>query len=107
MMIMNLYEAWRCLGKDPESLYKKLSGLPREARVDAAIEALEEAKKISKKLMAVHHPDRGGDPESFRMIGEALSIIESNTNEFKSKMLDFLNQAKEKQNERIIIVRNG
>ena len=104
---MNLYEAWRCLGKDPESLYKRLSELPRESRVNAALEALEEARKTAKKLMAVHHPDKGGNPDSFKMVGEALSTIELNTQEFERKMKDFLNEVKEKQNKRVIIMRNG
>ena len=48
-------------------MYKVL-GLANDASVD-------EVKKAYRKLVLLHHPDKGGDPEEFRKITEAYNKI--------------------------------
>jgi len=86
---MNVAGAWAALGKDWDSIVKELLGLPDAAsRVQAAEKMLMDARKLAKRLMAVHHPDKNpGDVEAtkrFQHVKEALEVIESNTESFKA-----------------------
>lgn len=86
---MNVASAWAALGKDWESIVKDLTVLPNSAsRVQAVETLLLEAKKLAKRLMALHHPDKNpGDPEAtrrFQHVKTALETIESNTETFKN-----------------------
>jgi DnaJ family protein A protein 2 len=54
-----------------ESLYDVL-GVPRDA-------SLSDIKKAYKKLAMKHHPDKGGEPEKFKKISEAYSILSDDT----------------------------
>ena len=36
---------------------------------------LQEIKKAYKRLALIHHPDKGGDPEYFKKILEAYSVL--------------------------------
>lgn len=57
--------------KERMSLYDILE-VPRDAPVS-------EIKKAYKKLAMKHHPDKGGDPERFKKISEAYSILSDET----------------------------
>lgn len=37
--------------------------------------SIDEIKKVYKKLALIHHPDRGGDPETFKKINEAHDVL--------------------------------
>jgi DnaJ-class molecular chaperone len=50
-----------------KSLYKTL-GLAEDA-------TLEEVKKAYRNLAKVHHPDKGGDEETFKQIGKAYEVL--------------------------------
>jgi hypothetical protein len=86
---MNMANAWAVLGKDWDAIVRDLSLLPDSAsRVQEAERLLADARKLAKKLMAVHHPDKNpGDSEAaerFQRVRGALETIESNTESFKN-----------------------
>jgi hypothetical protein len=83
---MSVGVAWTTLGFDSREVIQKLFRVPRAQRVEAAREALEDAKKSAKRLLGAHHPDTGGDPEKFRRVKEALETIERETEVFAQKM---------------------
>ena len=85
---MSVGIAWTTLGFDAQKVILKLTKVPRSQRVAAAREELEDAKKAAKQLLFAHHPDRGGDPEKFKRIGEALQAIEQETEAFAKKMAE-------------------
>jgi hypothetical protein len=85
---MSVGIAWTTLGFDAQEVVSKLSRLPRSQRVDAARQELEAARKSAKRLLAAHHPDRGGDPEKFKRVKEALETIERETEVFAQKMAE-------------------
>jgi uncharacterized protein (DUF342 family) len=87
---MNVSDAWTVLGKDWNSIAETLSSLPdAAARIQATESLLIDAKKLAKKLMAVHHPDKNpGDFDAaarFQRVKDALLTIEDNTESFKAK----------------------
>lgn len=82
---MSLDRAWRLLGQDSSEIYSRILDKPKGERVEALRCEYLYAKKYAKVLMAKHHPDRGGDPTKFRLIHEALSVIEFHTNEYERK----------------------
>lgn len=99
---MNISDAWLVLGKDWSSIVRDLSSLPDSAsRVQAAETLLENAKKLAKKLMAVHHPDTNpGDAEAaerFRRVKDALTTIEANTEAFKTKYEEMKARAEQRR----------
>lgn len=51
---------------------------------------LETAKKAYKRLARIHHPDLHGDPEKFKAINEAYSMIESGKVMFVTPKHDIL-----------------
>jgi hypothetical protein len=86
---MNMANAWAVLGKDWDSIVRDLSSLPDSAsRIQEAEKLLADARKLAKKLMAVHHPDKNpGDLEAakrFQRVQEALEVVESSTESFKN-----------------------
>jgi len=85
---MKAYEAWSVLGKDPARVFSRLASLPRSGRAAAAAEDLSEARRIAKSLMAVHHPDRGGDPKEFRRVNDAIISLESYMEEFSRRLAE-------------------
>lgn len=100
---MNLAEAWIKLGFDPDQVYKSISSQPRDLRIAKAYEMLDEAKRRSKKLLGINHPDTGGDPVQFRSITEAIKIIEAETSNFEIKMKERLKEIEEKSKKSIKI----
>jgi hypothetical protein len=83
---MSVGIAWTTLGFDAQEIISKLSRLPRSQRVDAARQELETARKSAKRLLAAHHPDRGGDPKKFKRVQQALQALEEHTEEFARRM---------------------
>ena len=90
---MALEDAWKTLGEDPGEVMSRISGLPtRQERIAAVEKALEDARKIAKKLSAVHHPDKNpGDQSSaarFKRVQEAVDTIAYHTEQIKKKNAD-------------------
>ena len=100
---MSVGVAWTILGFDAQAVILKLVKTPRAHRVEAARQELEDARKAAKKLMALHHPDRGGDPEKFRRVAEALQAIETETEEFARKMVEVQASDEERASKRPFI----
>ncbi|MBI4032793.1 DnaJ domain-containing protein [Candidatus Berkelbacteria bacterium] len=48
--------------------YYAILGVPRDASADAI-------KRAYRKLAQQHHPDKGGDPEQFKAVNEAYSVL--------------------------------
>ena len=90
MTHMTIGIAWTVLGFDFKDVITRLIQTPKSKRVEAAHKELEEAKKTAKQLLALHHPDRGGDPEKFKRVNEAIQSIEAHTAEFSKKMIEVL-----------------
>lgn len=88
MPTMGAAEAWAVLGKDPAAVFARLAALPRSSRAAAAEQDLAEARKLAKTMMAAHHPDRGGDPEKFRRVNDALASIEAHTADFIKRITE-------------------
>lgn len=88
MSDMGLGEAWSVLGYDPAGISATISKRPRAERVAAAEKLAEKARRIAAKVSAPHHPDVGGDPEKFKRVWEAVSVIEASTADFRAKMAD-------------------
>lgn len=87
---MDIHEAWRALGEDPEAVLAELRSHPDvPSRIAAAEAALARAEKIGKALMNAHHPDRNpGDPGAgrrFIRVQEALESIRFHTEELRRK----------------------
>lgn len=55
------------MGKDKEDLYKIL-GVSQDAEI-------KEIKKAYRKLSKEHHPDKGGDEETFKKISQAYAVL--------------------------------
>lgn len=105
--IIPLDKAWRLLGRDPAAVAARVAALPRERRVGALREAVEEAKKLARALMAKHHPDRGGDPSKFRLAKAALESIEHHTDEYARKSEERAKQAEERAARRGPVIKVG
>ena len=85
-MSLSLPEAWLVLGRDPKRVADAIRG--SRDRVEAAQAELEEARKIARGLLALHHPDRNqGSPkaaERFRLVQEAIEVVEKATEELRA-----------------------
>lgn len=84
---MDLRTSWFILGEDFSEIEKYLTSLPDlNARCKGVLLFKEKARKIAKKLMGVHHPDKNPDDDSansrFRRVQEALHNIEKHSDEF-------------------------
>lgn len=100
---MSVGTAWAILGFDPKSVLTRLLSLPKKQRLEAATKELSKAKEAAKSLRYLHHPDRNGDPEKFRLVGEALASLEHHTQEFARKMVDAEREEQEKASKRPFI----
>lgn len=103
MSEMTLGEAWAILGKNAGELLSELKSHPKAKRIDLARTMLQDAKRDAKKLLAKHHPDRGGDPSKFIAIQKAIAVVEHHTAEFESRMTEALKRIEEKNRDRVII----
>src|SRR5512135_3172187 len=102
-MSMSVGIAWTTLGFDAREVISKLARLPRSERVEAARQELEMARKSAKRLLAAHHPDRGGDPQKFNRVQEALQALELHTDEFAKRMAEADKENEEKAAKRPFI----
>ena len=82
---MDVFTAWRVLGRDFGVIAAEARAKKRAERLAYLEGLLEEAKRAQKLLLAKHHPDRGGDPATFKRIAEAYRIIESETEQFRAR----------------------
>lgn len=103
MSDMTLGEAWAVLGRDAGQILLELKAHPKAKRIELAREMLHDAKKLAKKLMASHHPDRGGDPGKFIAVQKAVAILEHHTAEFESRMTEAIKLLEEKNRNRVLI----
>jgi hypothetical protein len=79
---MNLSEAWKVFGFDLKLIVSEMKRKPSEKRPNALKNAFEKVRIQSRKLMAKHHPDRGGKFEDFNEIKQAIDSIEFYTQEY-------------------------
>jgi hypothetical protein len=105
---MNVADAWTILGKDWDALVRDLQALPDSAsRVQEAERLLIDARKLAKRLMAVHHPDKNPDDleatKRFQRVKEALEIVESNTALFKAKYEALKTRVEQRQDGFIVL----
>ncbi len=84
-MTLSLRDAWLVLGREPKRVAAAIKA--RADRVAAADELLESARRLARRLLGLHHPDRNpGDPEArerFDLVQEALSVVEAGTEDFR------------------------
>lgn len=80
--------AWKILGKNPDDVFRSIKEKPLQEKISQAESELELAKQLAKFLMIKHHPDKGGDPEKFKQVQQALFSLEKHTERFKQKVLD-------------------
>lgn len=84
---MSAVEAWKILGKEPQKIFARLASIPKINRQSAVTEDIIEARKLAKALMAIHHPDIGGDPKVFRRVNDAIMSLEICTEDYIQKLL--------------------
>jgi hypothetical protein len=65
--------------------------------VSAAEDFRNKAKIIAKKLMAKHHPDKGGDGSEFIKISQALESIDHHTEQLKSEFKEMISRPKKER----------
>jgi hypothetical protein len=85
---MSVGTAWTTLGFDAREVILRIARLPRTQRVAGAKEALEKARVASKRLLSLHHPDKGGDSEMFKRVNEAIQSLTAHTEDFERKMAE-------------------
>ncbi len=100
-------EAWTVLGFRAEEVFSRLQKLDRSLRVAAAKEDLEMARKAAKKLLALYHPDTGGDPERFKRINEAVQTLEKSVEDFEGRMKEVEKKAEERLEKRSVFIKIG
>lgn len=100
---MSIRDTWLTLGCNPDVVFRNLASVPLRDRAACVERAYEQAKKLSKAQFLLHHPDKGGDPEKFRKVKEAIDSLEIYTQEFKRKMEDRIKEIEEKSRNRVII----
>ena len=88
--------AWTTLGFDAHAIIYKLIQTPKHLRVLAVQQELEVARKAAQKLLIIHHPDKGGDMETFKRVNEAIQALELHTSEFARKMKVSQKEAEER-----------
>jgi hypothetical protein len=81
---MDVWTAWRTFGRDFGAIAAEAKSKRRSERLTFLEGLLEEAKRARKSLLAKHHPDRGGDPSTFRRVEEAYQVIERETEQFRA-----------------------
>ncbi len=100
---MSVGVAWTTLGFDPQAVLTRLARIPRPNRVEAARQELEFARRAAKRLLAEYHPDRGGDIEKFKEVGNALRALEEHTESFAKRMDELTKAEDEKRSKRPFI----
>ena len=106
---MNVASAWTTLGKNWDDVVHDLTALPDAAsRVQAVESLLIEARKLAKRLMAVHHPDKNpgdlGATKRFQHVKDALEAIELHTQLFKDKYEEMKARAEKRQVDGFIVL---
>lgn len=97
---MNVASAWAVLGRDWAAIVKDMADQPdTPSKVTRAEELLAEAKKLARKLMAEHHPDRNpDDPDAtirFQAASAALATIEADTAQLRSRYQEMQRRAEQ------------
>ena len=101
---MNLYDAIKNLGFNPESYFMLLKQSGSQAKIDLANELLEKARKRYRTLLAANHPDTGGSTEEFKKINNSFLFIESETHDFIKKMKSIIEESEERASKRVLII---
>lgn len=86
--MMNILDAWRALGEDPDIILSEIKLHENVvSRVRSAESALRRAEKISRVLMATHHPDKNPGDEMatsrFIRVKDAIASIRFHTEELR------------------------
>jgi len=98
--------AWTTLGYNFPDVISRLISFPKSQRVAAANTELELARKAARQLLVLHHPDKGGDPEKFKRVNEAIQSIEAHTYEFAKKMVEVMASDEERTSKNSFIKLN-
>lgn len=101
---MKLHEAMSILGLEFKQYFADLGQSSNKVKLKLASGMLEIAKKRAKMLMAKNHPDIGGSQERFRLVNEAISFIESDTENFVNKLSSIIEDNEKKSENRLLIV---
>lgn len=99
-----LHEAWATLGREIASIIIPISKLPQNERIPALQSCLEDARKLTKKLLAQNHPDRGGDSAVFRRIQLAFQSIEYYTEKAKMRYEGKLQRDVERKSRQTVFI---
>ncbi len=105
--MISAQEAWTVLGFRAEEVFSRLQKLDRSLRVAAAKEDLEMARKAARKLLALHHPDTGGDPARFKRVNEAVQTLEKHVEDFETRMKEVDKRAEERLESRPVFIKVG
>jgi len=86
-LTLSLRDAWLVLGREPRKVAAFIKA--RSDRVAAAEELLGSARRLARRLLGLHHPDRNPeDPEArerFDLVREALAVVEAGTEDFRER----------------------
>ena len=100
---MNLIDSMKILGLDPDTYFIVLEQVSRADRVKIAKDMIIRAKAHCRNLLALHHPDKGGNPLKFKMVNEAHSSFLMQTEEFIRKIEAKIEETRDINDSRILI----
>jgi len=100
---MKLEEAIMVLGINPKKYFRKLSESSLQERIVLSNKMLEECRRRQKLLLRDSHPDRGGNPEVFKSVSLAFSVVEVETSKFISRLNQSIQDREERLKNQVLI----
>lgn len=104
---MTLKQAFANLQIDITAPLTKMAFMTLPERIKASEALYQEAKKRCKSLMAIYHPDRGGDAEKFKLVNSSMMVIESETKKFGLRLEEEMKERQKARESKVSIEFNG